>query len=205
MTVSSPIGAVLYNVMWNDLTLDEARAELKLNGGGDIDAVFHIGASPYIYYATPLSYVLHHVLSSSRILPDRLALLDFVLFELHADPARPFRYGMDDAPVWFRTPLFAVLAEHQTRNYRLDLDLILAHIVPRLLASDAPIFLPHDAPEDANDDGSRAYCLGDIIRQLASSYDEYLRPFVHALAHTPGAVRARADIASFDRGRLVRA
>ena len=48
-------------------------------------------------------------------------------------------------------------------------------------------------------------CLGDTIRQLASPYDEYLRHFVHALAHTPGAVRARADSASYDRGRMVRA
>ena len=201
---SSPIGAVIFNAMWNDLALEEARAELKrlLKGGADIDAVFHIGGIIFTY-ATPLSYVLHHILSSSRIRPARLAVLDLLLFELHADTARPFRYGLDDAPVWFRTPLFAVLAEHQ--SYNLGLDLILAHIVPRLLASDAPIFLPHGTPEDANDDGSRAYCLGDIIRQLASSYDEYLRHFVHALAHTPGAVRARADIASFDRGRLVRA
>ena len=199
--ISSPIAAVLHGMMREDLTLDEARAELKRlsapQRGGDIDAVFHIGAFPFIYYSTPLSYVLHYVLSFSRILPDRLALLDYVLFELHADPARPYRYGMDDAPLWFRTPLFAVLAE---RHHRLDLSHILAHIVPRLLASDAPLFLPED-----DDDGSRAYCLGDIIRQLASPYDEYLRHFVHALAHTPGAVRARADIASFDRGRLVRA
>ena len=198
---------VIFNAMWNDLALEEARAELKrlLKGGADIDAVFHIGGA-ILTYATPLSYVLHHILSSSRIRPARLALLDLLLFELHADTARPFRYGYDDAPVWFRTPLFAVLAEHQ--SYNLGLDLILAHIVPRLLASDAPIFLPapeDGTPEDANDDGARAYCLGDIIRQLASSYDEYLRHFVHALAHTPGAVRARADIASFDRGRLVRA
>ena len=95
----------------------------------------------------------------------------------------------------FRTPLFAVLTE----RHRLHLGHVLAHIVPRLLASDAPLFLPDD-----DDDGSRAYCLGDVIRHLWP-YNEYLRHFVHALAHTPGAVRARADITSFDRGRLVRA
>ena len=132
--ISSPIAAVLHGMMREDLTLDEARAELKRlarppagGEGADIDAVFHIGAFPHVYYTTPLSYVLHYVLSVSRILPDRLALLDYVLFELHADPARPYRYGMDDAPLWFRTPLFAVLAE----RHRLDLDFILAHIVPR--------------------------------------------------------------------------
>ena len=88
----------------------------------------------------------------------------------------------------------------------LPLEDVVRAIVPRLLARDAPLFLPPPAQQavpEADDDDFHADCLEELLRGLEPF--ECLPRFVHDLAHTPAAVRARADIVRYERGTLMRA
>ena len=211
----SPIARALRAALTDD-TSDAGRAELTrlVEAGADINAAIIVSFGPEggLHITTPLSCVLLSLIADEELDDESLAVLDHLLSPPSgrgADVARPWRYGPPGprwAGAWLYSPLFGMLMCWKFSSVSLPLEDAVRAIVPRLLARDAPLFLrpaAQQAVPEADDDDFHADCLEELLRGLEPF--ECLPRFVHDLAHTPAAVRARADIVRYERGTLMRA